>query len=44
MEEHTTVDSTLRILKELRQDFPDTGAVIQADLRRAEEVLRRPRP
>ncbi|MCO6004347.1 proline dehydrogenase family protein [Actinoallomurus purpureus] len=37
MEDHTTVDSTLRILKELCQDFPDTGAVIQAYLRRAEE-------
>jgi proline dehydrogenase len=37
MEDHTTVDSTLRILRELRQDFPDTGAVIQAYLRRAEE-------
>ncbi|MFL6053833.1 MAG: proline dehydrogenase family protein [Actinoallomurus sp.] len=37
MEDYATVDSTLRILKELRQDFPDTGAVIQAYLRRAEE-------
>jgi proline dehydrogenase len=37
MEDHTTVDSTLRILKELRRDHPDTGAVIQAYLRRAEE-------
>ncbi|MCO5994452.1 proline dehydrogenase family protein [Actinoallomurus rhizosphaericola] len=37
MEDHTRVDSTLRILKELRQDFPETGAVIQAYLRRAEE-------
>jgi proline dehydrogenase len=37
MEDHTTVDSTLRVLRELRQDFPDTGAVIQAYLRRAEE-------
>jgi proline dehydrogenase len=37
MEDHTTVDSTLRILQELRADFPDTGAVIQAYLRRAEE-------
>ena len=37
MEDHTMVDSTLRILGELRQDFPDTGAVIQAYLRRAEE-------
>jgi proline dehydrogenase len=37
MEDHTTVDSTLRILRELRADFPETGAVIQAYLRRAEE-------
>jgi proline dehydrogenase len=37
MEDHTTVGSTLRILRELRQDFPGTGAVIQAYLRRAEE-------
>jgi proline dehydrogenase len=37
MEDHTTVDSTLKILHELRRDFPDTGAVIQAYLRRAEE-------
>ncbi|MFI0370527.1 proline dehydrogenase family protein [Actinomadura sp. 1N219] len=37
MEEHTTVDSTLRIVHELRRDFPDVGAVIQAYLRRAEE-------
>jgi proline dehydrogenase len=37
MEDHTTVDSTLRILRALRADFPDTGAVIQAYLRRAEQ-------
>lgn len=37
MEDHRTVDSTLRVLKELRQEFPGTGAVIQAYLRRAEE-------
>ncbi len=37
MEEHTTVDSTLRIVHELRRDFPDVGAVVQAYLRRAEE-------
>jgi proline dehydrogenase len=37
MEEHTTVDSTLRIVHELRRDFPDVGAVIQSYLRRAEE-------
>jgi proline dehydrogenase len=37
MEDHTTTDSTLRILNELRADFPSTGAVIQASLRRSEE-------
>jgi proline dehydrogenase len=37
MESHTTVDSTLRILRELRTDFPDAGAVIQAYLRRSEQ-------
>ena len=36
MEDHTTTDSTLRILRELRQDFPETGAVLQAYLRRTE--------
>lgn len=34
MEDHTTTDSTLAILAELRADFPDTGAVLQAYLRR----------
>lgn len=37
MEDHTTVDSTLRVLRKLREEFPSTGAVIQAYLRRAEE-------
>lgn len=37
MEEHTTVDSTLGVVHELRRDFPDVGAVIQSYLRRAEE-------
>ncbi|WP_433474864.1 proline dehydrogenase family protein [Spirillospora sp. CA-142024] len=37
MEEHTTVDSTLGVVQELRRDFPDVGAVVQAYLRRAEE-------
>jgi len=37
MEDHTTTDSTLAILHELRQDFPDTGAVVQAYLRRTEQ-------
>ncbi len=36
MEDHTTTDSTLGILGKLRQDFPDTGAVLQAYLRRTE--------
>jgi proline dehydrogenase len=36
MEDHTTTDSTLAILGKLRQDFPQTGAVLQAYLRRTE--------
>jgi proline dehydrogenase len=40
MEDHTTTDSTLGILRELRQDFPDTGAVVQAYLRRTEQDCR----
>lgn len=35
MEDHTTTDSTLGILAELRREFPSTGAVIQAYLRRS---------
>ena len=34
MEDHTTVDSTLRILGELRRTWPATGAVLQSYLRR----------
>ncbi|MFI0405506.1 proline dehydrogenase family protein [Actinomadura sp. 3N508] len=37
MEDHTTVDANLGIVQELRRDFPDVGAVVQAYLRRAEE-------
>jgi proline dehydrogenase len=33
-EDHTTTDSTLEILADLRKDFPATGAVLQAYLRR----------
>jgi proline dehydrogenase len=40
MEDHTTTDSTLGILHELRQDFPETGAVIQAYLHRTEADCR----
>ncbi|WP_326687756.1 MULTISPECIES: proline dehydrogenase family protein [unclassified Streptomyces] len=36
MEDHTTVDSTLAILGELRQRFPATGAVVQSYLFRTE--------
>lgn len=36
MEDHTTTDSTLGILSELRADFPGTGAVLQSYLRRTE--------
>jgi proline dehydrogenase len=35
MEDHTTTDSTLGILEELRVDHPGTGAVIQSYLRRS---------
>jgi proline dehydrogenase len=34
MEDHTTVDSTLAILRDLRADFPGTGAVLQSCLYR----------
>jgi proline dehydrogenase len=40
MEDHTTTDSTLGILRELRSDFPDTGAVVQAYLHRTEADCR----
>jgi proline dehydrogenase len=36
MEDHTTTDSTLEILRELRKEFPETGAVLQAYLHRTE--------
>jgi proline dehydrogenase len=40
MEDHTTTDSTLGILRDLRKDFPETGAVLQAYLRRTEADCR----
>jgi proline dehydrogenase len=40
MEDHTTTDSTLSILRELRKDFPETGAVLQASLHRTEADCR----
>lgn len=36
MEDHTTTDSTLSIVHELRADFPGTGTVLQAYLKRTE--------
>lgn len=36
MEDHTTTESTLSIVRELRVDFPETGAVLQAYLKRTE--------
>jgi proline dehydrogenase len=35
MEDHTHVDATLRLVRELRDDFPDLGCVIQSQLRRS---------
>jgi proline dehydrogenase len=40
MEDHTRTDSTLGILRELRKDFPETGAVLQSYLRRTEADCR----
>jgi len=40
MEDHTTTDSTLAILRSLRADFPTTGAVIQSYLHRSEADCR----
>jgi proline dehydrogenase len=40
MEDHTTTDSTLAVLRELRGDFPWVGAVLQAYLHRTEADCR----
>jgi proline dehydrogenase len=40
MEDHTTTDSTLDVLRELRADFPWVGAVLQAYLHRTEADCR----
>nr|WP_245240497.1 proline dehydrogenase family protein [Streptomyces spiramenti] len=37
MEDHTTVDSTLAVLADLRAKFPQTGAVLQSYLYRTED-------
>jgi proline dehydrogenase len=40
MEDHTTTDSTLDVLAELRQDFPTVGVALQSYLRRTEADCR----
>ena len=40
MEDHTTTDSTLRIVAQLREDCPSVGAVLQAYLHRTEADCR----
>nr|WP_243869249.1 proline dehydrogenase family protein [Amycolatopsis granulosa] len=40
MEDHTTTDATLGVLRELRADFPWVGAVLQAYLKRTEQDCR----
>ncbi len=40
MEDHTTTDRTLATLLALREEFPETGAVLQAMLRRTEDDCR----
>jgi proline dehydrogenase len=40
MEDHNTTDSTLEILRTLRKEYPETGAVLQAYLYRTEADCR----
>jgi len=40
MEDHTTTDATLSVLRDLRADFPWVGAVLQSYLRRTEADCR----
>ncbi|RZQ65799.1 proline dehydrogenase family protein [Amycolatopsis suaedae] len=40
MEDHSTVDSTLEVLRELRADYPWLGAVLQSCLHRTEDDCR----
>jgi proline dehydrogenase len=40
MEDHARVDATLRLVDELRADFPDLGCVIQSYLRRSADDCR----
>jgi proline dehydrogenase len=40
MEDHNTIDSTLEIVRTLRKEYPNTGAVLQAYLYRTEDDCR----
>jgi len=40
MEDHTRVDATLRLVAELRADYPDLGCVLQSYLRRSADDCR----
>ena len=40
MEDHTTTDSTLRILQHLRAEVPSVGCAVQAALRRTQDDVR----
>ncbi len=40
MEDHTATEETLEVLHELRREFPETGAVLQAYLHRTEDDCR----
>jgi proline dehydrogenase len=40
MEDHSTTDSTLAVLRDLRKDFPETGVAVQAYLHRTEADCR----
>ena len=40
MEDHTTTDSTLRVLRALRKEHPSTGGVLQSYLHRTEDDCR----
>jgi proline dehydrogenase len=40
MEDHTTVDSTLSVVRSLREDFPWVGVAVQSCLRRTESDCR----
>jgi proline dehydrogenase len=40
MEDHSTTDATLAVLRDLRKDFPETGVAVQAYLHRTEADCR----